>query len=383
LLVNVQQEFGARNVMRVVLVLALVMSVGACVDRSKSPTVPAALNIGSNQTIFVATSRQEIGNGQFGADRADHLSLLEFTVSIPPTHSPGQLEYGYGNPDPEKEFVIAGRHEFDSVAAFESRTRNALRNLAPENRDVTVFIHGYNSTQAETAFRAAQLAHDLKQPGLKFIYSWPSQGKALGYVYDNDSMLFARDGLEKLIRGLNTIGARHVNVVAHSLGNALLMETLRQIDIQQPGSAARLVDGVIMISPDLDIEVFQRQMDRLKTIPEPFVIFVSKKDKMLNISSMLRGKGRVRLGNIDNVEKIGDLPVEIVDTTAFSDSAGSSHFVAATSPALIALLGQPQAINRTFYSEDLSFDNFVRGHTVANHGAAKHVVLEPGRDGTN
>lgn len=369
--------------MRVLLGLALAVNVAACVDRTQSPTVPSALNIGSNQTIFVATSRQEISEGLFGAERADHLSLLEFTVSVPPTHTPGEIEYGYGNPDPQKEFVIAARHEFDSVAAFDSRVRSALRKLAPENRDVTIFIHGYNSTQAETAFRAAQLAHDLKQPGLKFIYSWPSQGKALGYVYDNDSMLFARDGLEQLIRSLNTIGARHVNLVAHSLGSALLMETLRQIDIRQPGSAAQLVDGVILISPDLDIEVFHGQMGRMKKVPEPFVVFVSKKDKMLNISSMLRGKGRVRLGNIDNVDKIDDLPIEIVDTTAFSDDAASSHFVAATSPALIALLSQPQAINRTFYSEDLSLNSFVRDHTVAGGGTAKHLVLEPGIEGAN
>ncbi len=369
--------------MRVLWGLALVVSVGACVDRSQSPTTPAALNIGSNQTIFVATSRKEISDGQFGADRAGKLSLLEFTVSVPPSHTPGELEYGYGNPDPQKEFVIADRHEFGSVAEFDSRVRDALRNLAPENRDVTIFIHGYNSTQAETAFRAAQLAHDLKQPGLKFIYSWPSQGKALGYVYDNDSMLFARDGLEQLIRNLNTIGARHVNLVAHSLGSTLLMETLRQLDIQQPGSAAQLVSGVILVSPDLDIEVFHAQMDRLKKVPNPFVIFVSKKDKMLNISSMLRGKGRVRLGNIDNVDKIGDLPVEIVDTTAFSDDAASSHFVAATSPALIALLSRPGAINRTFYSEDVSLESFVRGQIISGQGSAVHVVLEPGQDGAN
>ena len=190
-------------------------------------------------------------------------------------------------------------------------------------------------------------------------------------------MLFARDGLEQLIRMVNSIGARHVNLVAHSLGSALLMETLRQIDFQQPGAAAQLVDGVILISPDLDIEVFHKQMKRLKKVPEPFVIFVSKKDKMLNISSMLRGKGRVRLGNIDNVEEIGDLPVEIVDTTAFSDDAGSTHFVAATSPALIALLSKPQAINNTFYSEDLSLGNFVRGHTIPGGDSATHVVLAP------
>lgn len=362
--------------MRLIWLLVLV-SAAACVDRTQSPTVPEALNIGANQVIFVATSREEISDGQFGPDRASQLSLLELTVSIPPSHTPGDLKYGYGNPEPQTQFVIADRRRFDSLASFNSRTRAALMEFSPANRDVTVFVHGYNSTQPETAFRAAQIAHDLDQPGLEFIYSWPSQGKVLGYGYDNDSVLFARDGLEKLIRNLNTIGARNVNLVAHSLGSGLLVETLRQIDIQQPGSAADLVDGVILISPDVDIEVFYQQMDRMKAVPDPFVIFVSKKDKLLNISAMLRGKGRVRLGNIENVDKIGDLPIEVVDTTAFSDGAGSSHFVAATSPALIALLNEPQTIFNTFHSEDVSLDNFVRGQTASGGVRAKHIILEP------
>jgi hypothetical protein len=47
------------------------------------------------------------------------------------------------------------------------------------------------------------------------------------------------------------------------------------------------------------------------------------------------------------------------------------------------LLNRPQAINDTFYSEDLSLDNFVRGHTVAaGGGKALRVVLSPGIDGS-
>ncbi|MBL4768449.1 MAG: alpha/beta fold hydrolase [Rhodobacteraceae bacterium] len=369
--------------MRVLWVLALVASVGACVDRTQSPITPAAFDIGSNQTVFVATSRKETTDGHFGFERSEQLSLLEYTISIPPSHTLGDLKFGYRKPDPQTEFVIAGLQKFESPKAFQARISDALIKLPLKFREVTVFVHGFNTTQAETAFRAAQLAHDLKQPGLTIIYSWPSQGKALGYVYDNDSMLFARDGLEQLIRGLNATGLRHVNVVAHSLGGALLMETLRQIDIQNPGLAAELVDAVILISPDLDIEVFRRQMSRLKKVPDPFVIFVSKKDKVLNVSSFLRGRGRIRLGNIDNIKKISDLPVKIVDTTAFASDAGSTHFIPATSPALIALLNKPQAINNTFYSEDLSLDNFVRGDTVAaGGGRAKHVVLTPRIDGT-
>lgn len=352
------------------------IGVGACVDRSQSPTTSAALNIGTNRTVFAATNREETSGGQFGFERSDQLSLLELTVSIPPSHTPGELEFGYANPDPETQFVMAARHKFKSVGAFQTRIRSALAKLPPKQREVTIFIHGYNSTLAETAFRAAQLANDVGQTGLSVIYSWPSQGKALGYVYDNDSMLFARDGLEQLIRDLNKTGARRVIVFAHSLGSALLMETLRQIDIQKPGSAARLVGGVILISPDLDVDVFRGQMSHLHEVPQPFIIFVSKKDSALNISSKLRGRGRDRLGNIENVEDIGDLPIDVVDTTAFSKDAGSSHFIPATSPALLAMLKNASAVSETFGSEDRTIENLINGSTITG-GRASQIVLIP------
>ena len=366
--------------MRFLLLLTLLAGLGACADRSQSPTTPSALNIGTSHTVFAATTREETTGGQFGFERANKLSLLELTVSIPPSHTPGELEFSYANPDPETQFVMAGRHKFESASAFQAKINVALAKLPREHKEITVFIHGYNATQAETAFRAAQLATDVEQPGVTIIYSWPSQGKALGYVYDNDSMLFARDGLEQLIRSLDQTDANRVIVVAHSLGSALLMETLRQIDLQSPGSAANLVGGVILISPDLDIKVFRGQMEHLHKVPDPFIVFVSKKDAALNISSKLRGRGRTRLGNIENIEEIRDLPIEIVDTTAFSKDAGSSHFVPATSPAMIAMMNKPKAINDTFDSENRTFENIIRGNVI-DGGIATRLVLTPGIDG--
>ena len=34
-------------------------------------------------------------------------------------------------------------------------------NICAVEDDVTIFVHGYNSTQTETIFRAAQLTHDI------------------------------------------------------------------------------------------------------------------------------------------------------------------------------------------------------------------------------
>ncbi|WP_264211772.1 alpha/beta hydrolase [Leisingera thetidis] len=335
---------GLRLIYGVMLVL-----LAACTDRSFTPTVPEALELGTAKTIFAATNRDPLPDGTFGSDRTEGVSLLELTVSIPPDHKPGSLKFGYRNPDPSKEFTMAGRKKFGTEAAFSARLRQELAKFPPKERDVTVFVHGFNSTQAETAFRAAQLTHDIDIPGATLIYSWPSKGRPLGYAYDADSVLFARDGLELLLRNLRSSGARRIVVVAHSMGGLLTMEALRQIEIKTPGWTAGNLGGVILMSPDLDVDVFKSQMRRFTQVPQPFLIFVSRKDNILTLSQRLRGlNGRERLGNLDNIEAVRGLPVEVIDTTAFADEAESQHFVAASSPALIALLNGARQTADTF-----------------------------------
>lgn len=361
---------------RSVLVVCLVLLATACTDRSYTPVMPSALKVGKEYTVFAGTTRAPESNGHFGYKRSEKLRHLELKVSIPPTHTPGNLIFGYRDPNPHRQFVLAGQEEFETPDGFEARLRNTLLALPKDERDVTVFVHGYNATQSETAFRAAQLGNDIKIPGPLVIYSWPSRGKALGYAYDNDSVLFARDGLERLLRQISRTGANRVVLVAHSIGSALTMETLRQIDIKSPGWPAKALGGVVLISPDLDVEVFRSQMTRISKVPQPFVVFVSQKDKVLNLSARLRGTVQQdRLGTIDNSERVADLPIEIFDTTAFSENAGSGHFIPATSPALIALLLRAGSVSSTFGEENINLTNLLTGRP--SPGKATKTELVP------
>lgn len=320
-----------------------------CTDRSLSPVTPEALEVGTPRTIFVATNRTRLPDGSFGPERSEDYSLLELTVSIPPSHRPGQLEFGYADPNPQTEFTLAARRQFDDPKDFGDRLKSELNRFAPDERDVLVFVHGYNSTQAETAFRAAQLTHDLDTPGATVVYSWPSLGSPLGYAYDGDSVLFARDGLEQLLRQLQRIGARRIVIAAHSMGSVLTMEALRQIEIRSPNWADQNLAGVILMSPDLDLDVFRSQIRQFSKVPDPFVVFVSSRDPILNISRRIRGTySRERLGSLSSIEAVSDLPIEIIDTTAFAESAGSSHFITATSPTFLALLNEAQATEDAF-----------------------------------
>ncbi|WP_369410546.1 alpha/beta hydrolase [Parasedimentitalea denitrificans] len=334
--------------------------------------MPKALEVGTPKTIFAATVRKLSPDGGFGPGRSDHFNLLELTVSIPPNHKPGQLDFAYANPDPEKQFTMAGRHVFNGAEEFRSRIRTLVSGLPKEHREVTVFVHGFNSTQAETAFRAAQLAEDIQLPGATMIYSWPSQGNPLGYAYDGDSVLFARDGLEKMLRQVRSARVGRINLVAHSMGSQLVMETIRQIEIQTPGWSADNLNGVVLMSPDLDIDVFRSQMNRIQDVPQPFLVFVSSKDKLLNISARLRGTHTSeRLGNITSLDAVAGLPIDIVDTTSYSDDAESTHLVAGTSPALIAMLNSARKTADAFGRENLSIEKLLPGKVSYNDGTTQ------------
>ncbi|MCI5095666.1 MAG: alpha/beta fold hydrolase [Rhodobacteraceae bacterium] len=357
--------------------VVLCLGLAACANRSFTPTVPDALEVGTAKTIFAATSRQQEEDGTFGFGRSEDVSLLELTVSIPPSHTPGHLDFAYANPDPKRQFTMADRYQFQSAAEFQTRLRKEIAQSKNASREATVFIHGFNSTQSETTFRAAQMAHDMQLPGPQLVYSWPSRGSPLGYAYDGDSILFARDGLEQLLRQIRQAGASRTIVVAHSMGTVLLMETLRQIEIADPGWARQSLGGVILISPDLDVDLFRSQMSRLKNPPKPFIVFVSRKDKILDISSRIRGTySRERLGNISSLDRIADLPIEVIDTTEFSKDAGSAHFVPATSPSLIAMMSDARAIAASYGEHNITAEDLFPGSVVQYRGATE-IDLKP------
>lgn len=341
--------------------LALILALAACSDRTAAPIVPEALSVGLNTPVFMGTTRAVNEAGEFGIERSPSLKLIKATVSIPPNREIGSVSDGYATPKPERDFAIAAMEQFDERARFASSLRAEIAAQSSDRQEVTVFVHGFNNSFSDAAFRMAQLGFDLEIPGAHVSYSWPSRANPVGYEYDRDSALFARDGLEELLKTVRAAGQPDVIVVAHSMGSALLMETFRQLEIAQPGWVGQNIRGVILLSPDLNVDVFRSQFLQIRDVPDPFVVIVSRKDAVLRLSSRLRGQP-FQLGNISNTDEVADLPITIVDVSDFSDRKSGNHFVAGGSPALIQLLRR---------SSDLDRD-FLRGNTGA-------VVVLPGQ----
>jgi esterase/lipase superfamily enzyme len=276
-------------------------------------------------------------------------------------------------PDPARDFLTTQASQFADAPGFQAGLSAALRQRARGDRDVIIFVHGFNNTFAEGLYRLAQMAHDLDMPGVPVHYAWPSRGAALGYVADRDSSLFARDGLETLIRQVEGAGAEHVILVAHSMGSSLLMESVRQMAIRGDTHTLSRIGGVVLISPDIDVDVFRAQARMVGALPQPFLIFGSDRDRILGLSARLTGEPE-RLGNLTDIARLADLDVTYLQSGAFSEGAG--HFDLGNSPALIGLIDRIGDVDAALESDRRGRTGLLPGIVLTVRNATE-IVLSP------
>ena len=87
------------------------------------------------------------------------------------------------------------------------------------------------------------------------LFTWPSGGTAIDYVYDRDSAIYSRDALEAVLQALvkdPTVGS--ISILAHSMGNYVAVEALRQMAIRNRELSPKIRD-VMLASPDINVDV--------------------------------------------------------------------------------------------------------------------------------
>ncbi|PZQ97697.1 MAG: hypothetical protein DI533_11020 [Cereibacter sphaeroides] len=360
--------------MRKLVIFLSIAILASCGARGTITEAPVARGVGTIEPIFVGTTRAyEPETDSFGTRRSPVLSLARYDISIPPERNPGEIRWPKKGraPDPRTEFVTASKEIYANDAGFRRDLAQAMRDEEGSRRRALIFVHGFNNTFAEGLYRIAQLSYDLDLPRVTVHYSWPSAAQALGYVHDRDSTLYARDGLEDLFNEVIDAGADEIVVVGHSMGAQLLVETLRQMDIRDPGRLKRNLKGVILLSPDIDVQVFQSQAQTFANLPQPFIIFSSQRDKALRLSSFITGEPN-RLGNLADVSQVADLPVRVIDVGAFS--TGSGHFNVGDSPELIKLIANIDSVQNAFDNDNAGTVGLLPGIVLTAQKATAIIV---------
>ena len=197
-----------------------------------------------------------------------------------------------------------------------------------------VFVHGYHNSFDNSVRRAGQLAYDLSFDGPVFVFSWPSRGKLKAYIGDTASAELAshdlRDFLEKVVAETK---AMRINIIAHSMGNAVLNAALDRMDAE---ALKKLNFGeLILASPDLDLDAFKRTYRKLQQRGTRSTVYAASSDKALGISSWLRD--RPQLGYIPKGgPKVLVAGADLIDVTAVNaDVFSLNHDIYANSPAIM------------------------------------------------
>ncbi|SEP45294.1 Esterase/lipase superfamily enzyme [Rhodospirillales bacterium URHD0017] len=175
--------------------------------------------------------------------------------------------------------------------AFVSEVRHSL--VSADARDALVFVHGYNVSFEDAARRAAQISVDLKFPGRTLLYSWASAADPKWYTVDEDTIDWSRQHFEAFLRvALIEIGARDVHVIAHSMGNRALMNTLERLDPQELPPGAATLSQVIFAAPDIGCDKFVQLAEAFRGRAGRCTLYASSQDVALKASRVLHGYPR-------------------------------------------------------------------------------------------
>lgn len=320
------------------LVIAGVVLAG-CSPRGTLAVLPETSAPIKEKTVLVATSRTLAPAPAFyGEQRSYKTNFSEFAISIPPERAVGEVDYPRSNNvDPTTQFLVSSVTRLENRQAF---TRAINADLSRQPAGVSqgyVFIHGFNTNSAEGIIRATALAEDTAREGVEVVYSWPSAGSVLKYLDDRESALFARDGLKETLAAMSQSQLSSYIILAHSMGTFVAMDTLRELAQNSDTSILRKVRAVVLISADLDLDVFRRQASPVLAAGIPIVLLTTGDDLALSLSSKMRGQSE-RVGDIQSVSDLGGLNVAVFDLSSIQSGGLLKHFKIGSSPEILAFL---------------------------------------------
>lgn len=228
--------------------------------------------------------------------------------------------------DPARHFTIPPggislyRSEDDFIAAVKQNMAagGAFKDHA------FVFIHGFRVGFDEALFRTAQIAYDLSPDGVPFgtafLYSWPSAADASAYLFDEDSARLAIPHLERFLRlVIDKTGAKHIHLIAHSMGNVPLINALKTV---MTAENKPRINQVVLAAPDFDRKEFEKVVAAIEPVAKGFTLYASSTDYAMKLARKARREPRAGdattppgpaiVGGIDTVD------VSALDTSIFS-----------------------------------------------------------------
>jgi len=250
--------------------------------------------------IFYGTDRlREPGRAvRFGGFRSeDTIAYGVAEVSIPHIHREGKLERPWlwptrtkGNPN---KHIVVHSNELMALDAWFTSAKEYLGNQGigqdPSKKEGLLFIHGYNVGFDAALWRAAQLCHDLRFPGLMLCFSWASLGTPGGYPADEATVEWSASNLRQYLMDVTEqLGLSALHIVAHSMGNRALLSVLENWK-HKPDTTP--IHQIILAAPDVDTSRF-RQFGQVFDTFEQVTLYASRNDRAIAASRFVHSYPR-------------------------------------------------------------------------------------------
>jgi len=266
--------------------------------------------------LFFATDRRWTGSMNqpkwFGSDWNEtqgHLTYGTCDVSIPiRTHTPGEVEkpsiFRMELPfeNPEKHVVVYTPQRLAQAEFFDGLANDVRQR---DQKEVVIFIHGFNNTFDDAASRLGVLAYDMDFDGIPILYSWSSEGGSWGSVYyahDEESITSTNrpltDFLAAVAQTARDAGAQRLSIVAHSMGNRALVAAMQALAAR--ANSKVFFDEVVMAAPDVRTQGFATDewplMQGTVSPAKRVTLYASSNDKALRASKKVHGYRRIGEG---------------------------------------------------------------------------------------
>ena len=244
---------AARSNVAVVCIIGLSAIVVGCSSRPYGtlvvgPTAPDA----SQVDLLVATTRAPVlepPGVMFGGRRGRGLDFADIVVSIPPAGA-RRRETSPSRPRsraiPQRDFVIL---RADRIDLAQAKANFDARVARTPGRRVLVFVHGYNTRFEEAVYRSPRLFTTRTSTVAPILFTWPSGGNVTTMSMIATAPCIRATRLEAVLQALvKDPNVDSISILAHSMGNYLAVESLRQMSIRDHGLSPKIRD-VMLASP--------------------------------------------------------------------------------------------------------------------------------------
>jgi esterase/lipase superfamily enzyme len=243
---------------------------------------------GTCYPVWFGTNRKpldakDLGKG-FGTDIDERIHYGKRIVRIPALHRPGEL----GSPLWKRLLLnMDDRITVDPALAlaedaFARDVRKFIAGLDPNDRNVLVYIHGFNTSFDDATKRAAQLGFDLKVPGITVLYSWPSRGSASAYLSDLSAIEASEAQIAEFLVGVTALADKgKVHIVAHSMGNRGLLRAMHRATTQAALRSGTRFGQIFLSAPDVNATLFRQLASVYPQVAERTTLYVADQDKAI------------------------------------------------------------------------------------------------------